>query len=123
MRREMIEALSFPRFLILQFIEDRDCPHDSLFDATSARCSQCDLNSECHWLRCLNEFSDFERKPTYTINASLRFGVRLVESFQGDLQHDEATCTCAACSWVRDAQSLIEKFELSLPPNPYRPVH
>jgi len=123
MRREMIEALGLPRCLIQQSIEDRSCPNVGVFDATNQRCNVCDLNSECHWITCLYEFSDFERQPTYTISASLRYGVRLVESFLGDLDHDEAICTCSACSWLRDAQRLIEEFESSLPPNPYRPAH
>ena len=123
MRRELIEALSFPRFLVLQCIEDRDCPHDSLFDAISTRCSDCDLNGECHWIRCLNDFSDFDGKPTHTINASLRYGVRFVESFQSEFRHDQAACECHTCSWIRHAQRLIEEFEFTLPPNPYRPVH
>ena len=123
MRRDMIEALSFPRFLIRQCIENRSCPNVGLFDAADQQCSQCDLNSECHWLSCLHEFSDFERKPTHTINASLRYGVRLVESLYGVLGHAGATCTCSTCSWLRHAQRLIEEFEFTLPPNTYRPVH
>lgn len=123
MRREMIEALSFPRMLILRYIDERECPHENLFEATSDRCSQCDLSSECHWVRCLNDFSDFADKPTYTINASLRYGVHLVESSYNELRHDETTCACETCAWIRSAQRLIEEFERSLPPNPYRPLH
>jgi hypothetical protein len=82
MRRQLIEALTYPRLLVEKIIEERDCPHDSLFHATSERCHQCDVNSECHWVNCLNEFSDFKDKPEYTINASLRYGIKLVESLR-----------------------------------------
>jgi hypothetical protein len=123
MRQQMIEALTYPRLLILKFIDEKECPHNSLFDATSERCGRCGLNRECHWVSCLDDFSDFEGKPTYTINASLRYGIRLVEAFHSELHHDETVCTCEACSWIREAQRLTEEFELSLAPNPFRPLH
>jgi len=37
MRRELIEALNFPRELVLRIIDERDCPHESLFKATDDR--------------------------------------------------------------------------------------
>ena len=120
MRRRLIEALTYPRLLVLKIIEDRDCPHDSLFEALDERCFQCELNKECHWVRCLDDFADFDDKPDYTVNASLRYGIRLVESLHDKLQHDETLCTCEPCSWVRDAQRLTEEFEVRLSPNPYR---
>ena len=123
MRRQLIEALTYPRLLVKKIIDERDCPHDSLFEATSERCHSCDMNTECHWINCLNEFSDFEEKPASTINASLRFGVKLVESLHSELRHDETICTCEPCTWVRDAQRLIEEFEAHLMPNPYRPTN
>jgi hypothetical protein len=123
MRRELIEALSYPRLLVQQIIDTRDCPHDSLFDATSERCHSCDINQQGHWVSCLNDFADFEGKPAYLLNASLRYGIRLVESMHDELHHDESTCNCEPCAWVRNAQRLTEEFELQLPPNPYRPVN
>ncbi|NIL93303.1 MAG: hypothetical protein GTO71_02420 [Woeseiaceae bacterium] len=123
MRQRLIGALTYPRLLVQRIIDGRECPHDSLFQATSAHCRQCNVNSECHWVNCLDEFSGFADKPEHTINASLRYGVRLVESLHSELHHDETLCTCEACSWVRDAQRLIEEFEENLLPNPYRPAY
>jgi hypothetical protein len=123
MRRQLIEALTYPRLLIQRLLEDRDCVHNSVFDATSVRCRDCDMNRECHWGTCLNDFVELADKPEHTLNASLRYGVRLVERYHSELRHDETACTCEACSWMRDAQRLIEEFENNLPPNPYRPVH
>jgi len=123
MRKVLIEALSYPRLLVERLIESRDCPHNNLFEATSERCHSCAINQECHWVRCLDDFADFSDKPAYTINASLRYGIRLVESLHSELRHDESVCTCEACSWIRDAQRLTEEFEQRLAPNPYRPGH
>ena len=120
MRQQLIEALTFPRLLVLKIIQDMYCPHESLFEAVSERCFQCDINKECHWVTCLNDFADFADKPTYTINASLRYGIQLVESLHEELQHDKTLCTCEVCSWIGDARRLTEQFERELAPNPYR---
>lgn len=121
MRRELIEALTYPRLLILKIIDSRDCPHESLFAATSERCQECPIGQECHWTSCLNDFEDLSRKPTHTLSASLRYGMRLVESLHRELRHDETTCACEPCTWVRDSQRLIAAYEAGLTPNPYRP--
>ena len=123
MRRQLIEALTYPRLLVQKMMEEDDCPHDSLFEATSERCHQCDLNRECHWVSCLNDFSGLEDKAIHTLNASLRYGIRLVETVHSELRHDETMCKCEACTWIRDAQRLTEEFEVHLAPNPYRPMH
>jgi hypothetical protein len=104
----------------MKIIEERDCPHDRLFEATSSRCKECDLNRECHWVRRLHEFSNFDDKPAHTINASLRYGIKLVESLNPEPRH-ENECACEACCWIRDTRQLIASFEENLAPNPYRP--
>jgi hypothetical protein len=123
MRQQMLDALTYPRSLVQRIIDERDCPHDSLFQATSERCHECDINRQCHWVNCLREFAELDNKPAYTINASLRYGVKLVESLHSELDHDETICACEPCSWVRDTQRLIKEFELHLMPNPYRPTN
>ena len=74
-------------------------------------------------MTCLDEVADFADKPDHTIIASLLYGVKLVESLHSVLHPDETLCTCEACTWVRDAQRLIEEFEAHLAPNPYRSAH
>ena len=123
MRRELIDALDYPRSLVAEIIEQRDCPHDNLFDATSDRCHHCDLSRDCHWVSCLIEFSDFEGKATHTINASVRYGVNLVEKLHGESQHVKATCECEGCVWIRDAQRLNDAFDLRFATNRYRHLY
>jgi hypothetical protein len=71
----------------------------------------------------MSDFSDLEDKAIHTLNASLRYGIRLVETVHNELRHDETMCKCEACTWIRDAQRLTEEFEAHLAPNPYRPMH
>jgi len=120
MRRQLIEALSYPRLLVQKQIEERSCPHDSLFEATDERCHHCDIGRECHWVNCLDEFDDFDGKAIHTINASLRYGIKLVESMHGELRHDETTCKCEACIWIRESQSLTEAFDARFVVKPYK---
>lgn len=123
MRHELIEALTYPRLLVQGLIEERDCPHDSLFDATSERCHTCDVGRDCHWVCCLNDFSEFDNKENHTLNASLRYGIKLVESLHSKLRHDESTCTCEPCTWVRDAQRLTEEFDAHLDTGVHGPMY
>lgn len=123
MRRQMIEALTYPRLLVQKIIEERDCPHDNQFEATSERCHRCDIGRECHWVSCLDEFTDFADEPAYTINASLSYGIKLVESLRSEPHHAASLCTCETCCWVREAQRLTEEFELNLVPSAHRSSH
>jgi len=116
----MIEALSYPKLLVKKQIEERNCPHNSLFDATDERCHHCDLDRECHWVACLNEFDDFDGKANHTINASLRYGIKLVKELHDEPCPDEGTCTCEACTWIRESRRLTEAFDARFVVKPYR---
>jgi len=122
MRQELIEALTYPRLLVQKLVDARDCPHDNLFEATSERCHQCDINQKCHWVSCLNDFSNFEDIADHTINASLRYGIKLVETLHSELRHNETTCTCEPCAWVRDAQRLTEEYDAHLETGVHGPM-
>ena len=120
MRRQLIEALSYPKLLVERQIEERNCPHDGQFDSTDERCHHCDIDRECHWVTCLNEFGDFDGKANHTINASLRYGIKLVEELHSELRHDETICECEACLWIRASQSLTEAFDAQFVVKPYK---
>jgi hypothetical protein len=120
MRRQLIEALRYPKLLVQKQIEERNCPHDGQFDTTVERCHHCELGRECHWVTCLNEFDDFDGKANHTINASLRYGIKVVEQLHGELRHDETSCKCEACIWIRESQSLTEAFDARFVVKPYR---
>jgi hypothetical protein len=99
----------------MKLIEDGNFPHESLYGATGERCNHCDLAGECNWVTCLQDFRHFEEKPTDVLSASLREGIKLVEALHSELHHDETTCTCETCIWIRNAEHLTEECELHLP--------
>jgi hypothetical protein len=115
MRQQLIEALTYPRLLVLEVIEEGNYPHKSLLEATGEACRNCDQPGECGWTKCLQDFSGFEEKPIEILSASLREGIRFVEAMHRNLRHDETTCTCTTCLWIRNAEHLIEECEHHLP--------
>ena len=115
MRRQLTEALLYPRSLVMQLTEEANRPHESLYQATGERCKHCDNPEECNWNNCLQDFRHFEEKSIDVLSESLREGIRLVESLHNELRHDETTCTCETCSWIRSAEHLAEECQLHLP--------
>lgn len=115
MRDQLIEALTYPKLLVRELVEEGNFPHASLFEATGERCHHCDTNGDCGWENCLQDFRNFDRKTTETLSASLREGIKLVEALHSELRHDETTCTCETCNWIRNAEHLTEECEHHLP--------
>ena len=115
MRRQLIEALTYPRLFVLENIELQDCPHDGVFDSTCEHCHSCGLEQECHWMRCLNDFSDFAGKPTHTLHASLLYSIKLIEKRTEHLQHNSMACVCESCTWTRSARRLAREFQMTRP--------
>lgn len=115
MRRQLIEALTYPRLLVQRLIEEGNCPNKSLFEATGERCNHCGSDADCDWVNCLRDFRNFDKKSTETLSESLREGIKLVEALHSELRHDETTCTCETCNWIRNAEHLTEECEHHLP--------
>jgi len=115
MRRQLIEALTYPGLLVRQLIEGDNYPHKNLYEATGERCNHCDGSGNCNWDHCLEDFVHRDDKTTKELGDSLREGIKLVEALHGKLRHDETTCTCETCSWIRNAEHLTEEFEHHLP--------
>jgi len=115
MRRQLMEALSYPAILVRQLVDGGGYPHASLFEATGERCHKCDADGACSWDNCLQDFRHFEDRSTEFLTETLREGIKLVEALQSELHHDETTCTCESCSWIRNAEHLVEEGEHHLP--------
>jgi hypothetical protein len=115
MRRQLIEALTYPGILVRQLIEEGNYAHKSFYEATGERCHVCDGSGNCGWDQCLSDFTHRDDKSLEELAESLREGIRLVESLHSELRHDETTCTCETCGWIRNAEHLMEECEHHLP--------
>lgn len=115
MRQQLIEALTFPKLLVRELIEQGNFPHKNLYAATGERCNHCDPTGDCTWEHCLQDFRSVNDESTESLSAALREGVKLVEALHSELRHDETTCTCETCIWIRNAEHLTEEAEHHLP--------
>jgi len=115
MRRQLIEALTYPGLMVRQLIEESNYPHRSLYEAIGERCNKCSAGSDCSWATCLRDFSNYDEKSTEDLGEILREGIKFVESLHNELRHDETTCTCETCSWIRNAEHLTEECAHHLP--------
>jgi hypothetical protein len=122
-RQQVISALDYPKSMVLDISEERNCPGQQGFDPNSDHCRECTINGECHWVTWLDDCRDLEDKPTHTLVASLRYGVKLIKSLQSALPHDEAGCACEECTWIRACEDFIAEFDSARPANPHRPVN
>lgn len=115
MRRQLIEAISYPALMVRQLVEAGNYPDRSLFEATGERCHKCSPDAPCTWDTCLKDFRRFEDESTQFLTETLREGIRLVEALHSELRHDETTCHCETCIWIRNAEHLVEESEHHLP--------
>lgn len=115
MRLFLIEALAYPRSMMLRLVDEQNCPRAELFDAESEICRHCPINGECHWAAWLSEQPNLDDKPTHTLNASLRHGLKLIKSRRGESQHEPDGCRCDECNWIRSAEALVAAFEATRP--------
>ena len=115
MRDQLIEAVSYPAILVKQLVADGSYPYKSLYEATGERCHKCKADGECSWDSCLQDFRKFEDRSEQFLAETLREGIKLVEALHSELRHDETTCRCETCTWIRNAEHLVEESEHHLP--------
>ena len=77
MRQQLIEALTFPKLLVQGLIEEGNFPHKNLYAATGERCHHCDMNGECTWEQCLQDFRSVDHESTESLSDALREGTAL----------------------------------------------
>ena len=123
MRQRLIEALTYPRMLVSDIIGSRGCPNGERFESECESCRNCVINGQCHWVSWLQDCGNLRDRPAHTLNASLRYGIRLVREFRDGGSHDEIACGCESCAWIRLSERLVAEFESTLPPNRFRGMH
>lgn len=113
MRRQLIEALTYPRILLLANQDVEDCPQNRYFNPAHRACQRCEQGEECHWLNCNDEFSVLARKPMETLFESLLFCIDYVDAQCSRENHNTRRCVCESCAWVRMARRLAWAYRSS----------
>lgn len=88
LRESLIEALSYPRKVMRNYIELDNCPHNGLYDSEDGNCLACPQQMECVWLYSNEEFAALEKKPIAEILAALEDGLEYVTAQISYLEHD-----------------------------------
>ena len=110
MRRHIIEALTYPRILLLADLDGEGCPQNGYFNPVHKACQHCEKGEECYWLNCNDEFSVLAQKPLATLFESLLFCIDYVDAQSARASHNVRRCACESCYWVREARRLAWNF-------------
>ncbi len=102
MRQQLIEALLYPRKMLEELIEEGNATVENGFE----------YEGETYRIQ---DFQHLDQASEDDLSASLREGIKLVESLHRHLRHDETTSTSEYCNWIRNAEHLVEEAEHHLP--------
>jgi len=110
MRQRIIEALTYPRIMLLASLDDDECPQHLYFNPSDEKCQLCEQGEECHWLNIHDEFSVLVQKPLHSLYESLQFCISYVNVQCGHAGHIVRHCACESCAWIRTARRLASDY-------------
>ncbi len=109
MKERLIQSLVYPRYFVQNHMEIHDCVHSGLYAPNDLRCRECDQREECKWIFSNEEFAAFQEKPIEALLAALEFALDFVDAHIEGPGHKGQRCHCTTCSWLRDAQQLLNE--------------
>ncbi len=110
MRRRIIEALTYPRMMLLTNLDGEQCPEQLYFNPAHERCQNCEQGVECHWLSVTDEFRVLAQEPMGSLYESLQFCIDFVDAQCTGARHNVRRCPCESCHWVRSARQLESDY-------------
>lgn len=113
MRQRIIEALTYPRIMLLANLKLEECPHQLFFDQADKKCRHCEQGQECHWLNINDEFSVLAQKPMDSLYESLQFCIDYVVAQCSEEGHNVKRCACESCQWAIGARRLASEYRNS----------
>ncbi len=110
MRRRIIEALTYPRMMLLDNLDGEECPEQLYFNPAREWCQTCEQGIECHWLTSNEEFRVLVREPIESLSKSLQFCIDYVNAQCVDASHNVRRCPCESCRWIKSARRLESEY-------------
>ncbi len=111
MRRRIIEALTYPRMLMMSRIDLRDCPMNQFFSADQSICQTCNQGEECRWLNANDEFSVLAEQPIEALFAAFVISIDYVDAHIVRDGHNFRHCACETCTWAKEARHLVRRYK------------
>lgn len=108
LRAQTLAALDYPRRLMQGSIELDQCTHAGHYARRDLACRTCQHGLECEWLSGHDELVDLGHKPLEALADALEVCFSFVDARVTLDGHDSARCRCEACSWLRDAERLLD---------------
>ncbi len=105
---KIIQALAYPRALVRANLELENCFHGGNYAAEDGTCQTCDYGPECQWLYSNDEFVALKQKSAEQLVDSLGFALECVNAQVTQWRHNQLTCQCEACAWLRSTQALYD---------------
>jgi len=109
MRAKFVQALRFPRQLLKDELDLNECPHDGLLDIDDRRCRLCDQRQKCEWLYDNDEFADLSQRSLEELDDALNIAAWHMRAVIATWEHDDRSCRCDACRWLREAQGFLDR--------------
>ena len=106
----MIEALTYPRMVLMANLEGEACPQNRMFNASHESCQACEQGKDCQWLNMNDEFSVLAQKPMDSLYESLEFCIDYMEAACSRSHHNVLRCACESCDWVRATRRLATEY-------------
>jgi hypothetical protein len=115
MRQRIIDALAYPRILVLANLDADECPQNLYFNPAHPTCRHCHQGEECRWLNRNDEFTMLSTKPIEALYESLLFCIDFVNAQSAYANHNTRRCDHESCQWVRQARKLAREYSQSIP--------
>lgn len=113
MRRAIIEALTYPRIVMLSQLDAEACPRNLYFDHAFPSCRNCDDADQCRWMNQNDEFQFLAEQPIEKLKQAIDYCIDYIESRVSLDDHNSRRCACESCSWIRGARRLSRQYKHS----------
>ena len=110
MRRRIIEALAYPRIMLLANLDGDECSEQLSFNPAGEGCRTCENGTECRWLNINDEFKVLAHAPMSSLYESLQFCIDYVDAQCTRQNHNARRCPCESCRWLRGARQLESDY-------------
>jgi len=114
MKENLIRALAFPRDLIQLSLVREECPQNWNFSSDAKECLSCHDGQECNWLLSNDQFAALEEKPLEALVSDLEIALDIVRAHVACAYHAPRTCSCSACAWLKQAQTIHDDYSQSM---------
>ncbi len=106
LQQALLRLLEVPQLMLLREIGEMNCIHDADFCWQDKQCWDCDLGENC--LGVIGKFGSVSKtRNLQTCLAMIELARNYVRHKVTSLNHEQRTCFCEACCWLRETNKLV----------------